>query len=69
MLNPSTLAEILIDSGRTGDFLNDPEAFLQKATAVIRERRHALAIDGIRYVRLDGQEYYSERPKDLLDFR
>ena len=67
MLSPSTLAAILIDSGRTGDFLNDPEAFLQKATAIIRERRHALAIDGIRYVRLDGQEYYAQEIFDASE--
>lgn len=67
MLNPSTLAAILIDSGRTGDFLNDPEAFLQKATAIIRERRHALAIDGIRYVRLDDQEYYAQEIFDASE--
>ena len=67
MLTPSTLAAILIDSGRTGDFLNDPEAFLQRVTAIIRERRHALAIDGIRYVRLDGQEYYAQEVFDASE--
>ena len=58
LLTPSTVNNILQRSGRLGDFLNNPEAFTEKATEIIKYNRHALAIDGIGYVKLDGQEYY-----------
>ncbi len=58
LLTPSTVNEILTRSGRLNDFLNNPEAFMEKATKIIKNNRHALAIDGISYIKLDGQEYY-----------
>ncbi len=58
LLTPSTVNEILTRSGRLNDFLNNPEAFMEKATEIIKNNRHALAIDGISYIKLDGQEYY-----------
>ena len=58
LLTPATVNRILLESGRCGDFLNDPELFLEKASEIIRDNRHALAIDGIRYLKLDGEEYY-----------
>ncbi len=58
LLTPSTVNEILMRSGRLNDFLNNPEAFMEKATEIIKNNRHALAIDGISYIKLDGQEYY-----------
>lgn len=58
LLTPATVNRILVESGRCGDFLNNPEAFLEQVVELIRSHRHALAIDGIRYVKLDGQEYY-----------
>ncbi len=42
----------------------NPEAFLEKVVEIIRDNRHALAIDGIRYIRLDGQEYYAQENFD-----
>lgn len=58
LLTPSTVNEILTRSGRLNDFLNNPEAFMEKATEIIKNNRHTLAIDGISYIKLDGQEYY-----------
>lgn len=48
-------------------FLNDPELFLEKVSEVIRDNRHALAIDGIRYLRLDGEEYYVQEIFDSAE--
>lgn len=67
LLTPATVNEILVRSGRCGDFLNNPETFLEKATEIIRDNRHALAIDGIRYVRLDGKEYYVQEIFDTAE--
>ncbi len=58
LLTPSTVNEILVQSGWLGDFLNNPEAFLEKAAEIINKNRHSLAIDGIGYIKLDGEEYY-----------
>lgn len=53
---PKTVHEMPVRSGRLGEFLNDPEAFMEKAIELTRSNRHALAIDGIRYVKLGGKE-------------
>ena len=67
LLTPATVNRILVESGRCGDFLNNPEAFLEQAVELIRSHRHALAIDGIRYVKLDGQEYYVQEIFDTAE--
>lgn len=61
LLTPVTVKEILIQSGRLKDFLNNPQSFLEKATEIIRNNRHALAIEGISYIKLDGQEYFAQQ--------
>lgn len=67
LLTPATINEILVHSGRCGDFLNNPEAFLEKATEIIKNNRHALAIDGISYIKLDGKEYYVQEIFDTAE--
>jgi len=67
LLTPATVNRILLKSGRCGDFLNDPELFLEKASEIIRDDRHALAIDGIRYLKLDGEEYYVQELFDSAE--
>lgn len=67
LLTPATVKEILVRSGRCGEFLHNPEAFLEKATEIIRDNRHALAIDGISYIKLDGQEYYVQEIFDTAE--
>lgn len=67
LLTPATVNRILVESGRCGEFLNNPEAFLEQATELICNHRHALAIDGIRYVKLDGQEYYVQEIFDTAE--
>ena len=61
LLTPATVKEILVQSGRLKDFLNNPQSFLENATEIIRNNRHALAIEGISYIKLDGQEYFAQQ--------
>ena len=68
LLTPATVNEILIRSGRLRDFLNNPETFLERATEIIKNNRHVLAIDGISYIKLDGQEYYAQEIFDTEEF-
>jgi len=58
LLKHSTIIRILEESGREQDFINNPQAFYEKALEIISRNRHTLAIDGIKYVKLAGQEYY-----------
>ena len=67
LLTPTTVNRILQESGRCGEFLANPEAFLEKAAEIIRENRHALAIDGISYIKLDGEEYYAQEVFDSAE--
>ncbi len=67
LLTPATIRRILMETGRCQEFLDNPEAFLEKAVEIIRDNRHALAIDGIRYIRLDGQEYYAQEIFDSAE--
>ena len=60
LIKKSTAAEIIKQSGRAKDFLNNPQGFTEKCLEIIRNNRHALAIDGIKYVKLDGKEYYAQ---------
>lgn len=38
-------------SGRAQDFLNNPQSFMEQCLQIIKNNRHALAIDGIKYVK------------------
>lgn len=60
LIKRATVARIIKESGRGVDFLNNPQAFLERCLEIIKKHRHALAIDGIKYVKLDGQEYYAQ---------
>jgi len=57
LLKRSTVNQIIQESGRIGDFLKNPQAFYEQVMEIIERNRHALAIDGIKYVKLAGQEY------------
>lgn len=52
--------EIINGSGRINDFINNPQAFLEKAMEIITRNRHNMAIDRIKYVKLAGEEYYAQ---------
>jgi type III restriction enzyme len=56
-LTRSTLAEILIGSGRLGEVAQNPQQFLDQALSAIQAELHTLMINGIKYERINGQEY------------
>jgi len=58
LLKRSDVGQILRNSNRGADFLNNPQAFTEKAMEIVARNRHSLAIDGISYVKLAGEEYY-----------
>ncbi len=66
-LKRSTIANIIQESNRGKDFLNNPQGFYEKALEIISKNRHSLAIDGISYVKLDGEEYYVQEIFDSAE--
>lgn len=58
LLKRSTIIRIIEESGRIQDFINNPQGFYEKALEIISKNRHSLAIDGIKYMKLAGEEYY-----------
>ena len=60
LIKKATVARIINESGRGQDFINNPQAFIEKCLEIIRRNRHILAIDGIKYEKLAGQEYYTQ---------
>ena len=57
-LSQRTVADILVGSGRHGDFLNNPQRLTEMFIAIVKQVHNSMEIDGIRYLRLDGEEYY-----------
>jgi type III restriction enzyme len=57
-LSQRTVAEILIESGRLQDFLNNPQKLIEMFIEAAQRVLHGMEIDGIRYVRLADEEYY-----------
>lgn len=68
LLSRRTVIQIINGSGRIKDFINNPQAFLEKAMEIISKNRHNMAIDGIKYVKLAGEEYYAQEIFDSEEF-
>ena len=56
-LTRSTLVRILVESGRVGQALKNPQQFMEQAASAIKHAKRELMVDGIRYERLAGQVY------------
>jgi len=53
-LTRSTLVRALRESGRLGEFFNNPQRFMDAVAAILRNELHRLLVDGIKYERIDG---------------
>jgi type III restriction enzyme len=53
-LTRSTLVRILKESGKLGEFFNDPQRFMDAVARVIKYELHRLLVDGIKYERIPG---------------
>ncbi len=49
--------DILVESGRLEEFLNNPQLFIEKLIEVIKNAKGSLTVDGIKYIKVDGEEY------------
>lgn len=60
LIKRETVLRILEESGRVDDFLRNPQLFTERFVEIVKYHRHELAIDGISYVKLDGEYYYAQ---------
>ena len=71
-LTRKTIVEIIKQSGRLGDFLVNPQRFMDEVSATINRELHRLMIDGIKYEKLTvGQTEWSMqlfREDELKDY-
>lgn len=67
LVKRSTVYEILKQSGRAQDFLNNPQMFIEQTANVILNVRRSLAVDGISYRKLYGEEYYVQEIFDSAE--
>ncbi|MFA4911852.1 MAG: DEAD/DEAH box helicase, partial [Desulfobacteria bacterium] len=56
-LTRSTILEILLQSGRTGDVMINPQLFLDNVVSAINDVLTDLMIDGIKYEKIGAKEY------------
>lgn len=59
-LTRRTLVEILRTSGRLNDFANNPQKFIEQTAAIIRHKMRTFIVDGIKYEKIGGEEYYAQ---------
>ena len=56
-LTRRTLSEMLIQSGRLGEFAVNPQKFMDAVAGIINRELHRMMIDGIKYERIADQEW------------
>ena len=66
-LTRSTLVRILKESGRLGEFFDNPQRFLDGVAGVLKYELHRLLVDGIKYERINGAG--AEAEWEMLLFR
>jgi len=59
--------DILIGSGRLSDFIRNPQMFIENCVPIIKYAIYESEIYGIRYMRLDGEEYYLQEVFDSAE--
>jgi type III restriction enzyme len=55
-----TLVEILKTCGRLEDFKNNPQKFIEQASAIIKHQMRLFIVDGIKYEKIGDEHYYAQ---------
>lgn len=56
-LTRGTLVRILKESNRLGEFMRNPQKFMDAVATILRRELNRLIIDGIKYERIEGEEF------------
>lgn len=60
----AVICDILLQSGRFRDLNNNPQLFIERCVEIINNRLHHLDVDGISYLKLEGNDYYIQEVFD-----
>jgi len=66
-LSQRTVLDVLVESGRLQDFINNPQKFIEMFIEAIKGVQNNMEIDGIRYIRLEGEEYFVQEIFDAKE--
>mgnify|MGYP001585928903 CR=1 FL=1 len=68
-LAKSTVARILLDSGRLADAVNNPQAFIEHTAEAVNAVKREVLVDGVEYFKVQGLAYEMRRFEgdDLMD--
>jgi len=59
-LTRSSIAQILIRSGRLSAFTTNPQKFIDQALAYIKDKMQTMIVDGIDYKKIGDDSYYAQ---------
>jgi type III restriction enzyme len=59
-LTRSTLVRVLKESGKLGEFFNNPQRFMDAVASILKNELHRLLVDGIKYERISGEGSVAE---------
>ncbi len=59
-LTRSTLVRVLKESGKLGEFFNNPQRFMDAVATIVKNELHRLLVDGIKYERIPGEGSIAE---------
>ena len=59
-LTRRTLVEILKQCGKLEDFKNNPQKFIEQASAIIKHQMRLFIVDGIKYEKIGDEHYYAQ---------
>jgi type III restriction enzyme len=59
-LTRSTLVRVLKESGKLGEFFNNPQRFMDTVATILKNELHRLLVDGIKYERIPGEGSVAE---------
>lgn len=59
-LKRQTILEILLQSGRLGDFKNNPQKFIDEVRNIIKREMQRFIVDGIKYQCIGEQYFYAQ---------
>ena len=59
-LTRRTLVEILKRCGRLEDFKNNPQKFIEQASAIIKHQMRLFIVDGIKYEKIGDEHFYAQ---------
>ncbi len=60
-LSRSTVANILLEAGRLGEALKNPQAYLDHVVDLVNSVKRQMLVDGVEYLKVDGSVYEMRR--------